>query len=609
MSQVCSVAVSWLRQRRQTPAMQFAVRFAAVVVVGLLAIALRLPALGESLWVDELHTAWVVAGSWEQVPPRAAIGNQTPWYFYGLWFWAQCFGSSEWALRFPSVLCTAALAGLAVPWVARCSGRVSVGVVVGLLLAVERNAIFYGTEARCYGAVMLAVGLVAVCLVELRGDFPSCRGRGAGHRQRPPWWAAGGLLLSTMAAVMLHVTALLAVAGLVALSLLQELASMVSGRREVRQKLATCATNPALAARPSSLQVFLLIGGSASLGVLLALAMNWDLITDVWGRREQWNAFGRASRLAELWQIWPWGWLVLVPMIGWQISSIRWQLSVTPWKISASSWKISSKCCSWGVVLLLAVIGVTGGAWCVSYAGLAAVWHRRFLVGLLPPLCFASGYFWDRWRSGLASRGGRLVWVGQLVFCAAPLGLLATQGSIGKWAAGERRLVQRGEAWRELGTYLQTHRRGGDRLMLAAELLESNWIHDGWPPAVPRQLAETYVAYPFHGSYAASFATDKETIILGPLDRTLTRQQLGEQLAAWSAAKSTAAAGGAVWLVARRPRSKMLAYLSELLPRPTGEGPAGDSLRGMQLSIEYEVLAFHRLSLVRFSLPERYNEK
>ncbi|XZE54382.1 hypothetical protein SH139x_000343 [Planctomycetaceae bacterium SH139] len=605
MSQVHSVATPWLRQRSQTPAMQFAVCFSAAVFVGLLAIALRLPALGESLWVDELHTAWVVAGSWEQVPPRAAIGNQTPWYFYGLWLWAQCFGSSEWALRFPSVLCTAVLAGWAVPWVARWSGRVSVGVVVGLLLAVERNAIFYGTEARCYGAVMLAVGLVAVCLVELRGGFPGCRGRGAGHCERPSWWAAGGLLLSTMAAVMLHVTALLAVAGLVALSLLLELVSMICGRREARQKLAAGANNPALAARPASRQLFLLIGGSASLGVLLALAMNWDLITDVWGRREQWNAFGRASRLAELWQIWPWGWLVLVPMIGWQISSIRWQLSVTPWKIS-------SKCCSWGgvswgVVLLLAVIGVTGVAWCVSYVGLAAVWHRRFLVGLLPPLCCASGYFWDRWRGGLASRGGWFVWIGQLVFCAVPLGLLATQGSIGKWAAGERRLVQRGEAWRELGTYLQTHRRGGDRLMLAAELLESNWIHDGWPPAVPRSLAETYVAYPFHGSYAASFATDEETIILGPLNRTLTQQQLGEQLAAWSAVSDQRqSAAGTVWLVTRRPRSKMRAYLSELLPRPTGELPAGDSLLGTtQLGIEYEVLAFHRLSLVRFSLPER----
>ncbi len=587
MSRVRSMVRAWLREPSQTPAMRFAVRFAvrfaAAVGVALLAMGLRLPALGESLWVDELHTAWVVAAGWEQVPQRAAIGNQTPWYFYTLWLWVQYFGSSEWALRFPSVLCTSLLAGLAVPWGARWSGRTSVGVVVGLLLAVERNAIFYGTEARCYGAVMLAVGLVAVCLVELRGDFHESRGRRAGHSRRLSWWAAAGLLLSTMAAVMLHVTALLAVVGMVALSLLFELTSMVYGRAEDRPPW----------------RAMLLLAGAASFGVLLALALNWDLLTAVWGRREQWNAFGRASRLAELWQIWPWAWLVLVPLIGWQISSIRWRFSVTPWKMSGSRWKISFRSFSaaglnWGAFLLISVLGVTIAAWCVSYVGLAAVWHRRFLVGLLPPLCFAAGYFWARWQSCLVSRGGRLVWIGQLVLCAAPLGLLATQGSISKWAAGERRLVQRGEAWRELGAYLQTHRQPGERLMLAAELLESNWIHDGWPPAIPRQLAEAYVGYPLHGLYASSFAADEETILLGPLDRTLTQRQLSEQVEGWQSG------GEAAWLVARRPRSKMLVYLQGLLGQRAEDSIAGDSV-----DIEYEVLAFHRLSLVRFSLPER----
>jgi hypothetical protein len=36
----------------------------------------------ESLWIDELHTAWVVDGEWSEVQNRAAIGNQSPLFFY-----------------------------------------------------------------------------------------------------------------------------------------------------------------------------------------------------------------------------------------------------------------------------------------------------------------------------------------------------------------------------------------------------------------------------------------------------------------------------------------------------------------------------------------------
>ena len=58
----------------------------------------------ESLWLDELHSGWTVAGTWSDVSDRAAVGNQTPCYFWFLWIWTRVFGHSELALRLPSLL-------------------------------------------------------------------------------------------------------------------------------------------------------------------------------------------------------------------------------------------------------------------------------------------------------------------------------------------------------------------------------------------------------------------------------------------------------------------------------------------------------------------------
>ena len=77
-------------------------------VVGL-AFWLRIVQVGESLWLDELHTAWVVADGTQQLVPRAAIGNQSPVYFALVWPFTKLAGMSEFWLRLPSVLAGVAL--------------------------------------------------------------------------------------------------------------------------------------------------------------------------------------------------------------------------------------------------------------------------------------------------------------------------------------------------------------------------------------------------------------------------------------------------------------------------------------------------------------------
>ena len=49
-----------------------------LVLITVLGAYLRGRCAGESLWVDELHTAWVVADGWQEVAPRARIGNHSP---------------------------------------------------------------------------------------------------------------------------------------------------------------------------------------------------------------------------------------------------------------------------------------------------------------------------------------------------------------------------------------------------------------------------------------------------------------------------------------------------------------------------------------------------
>src|SRR4051794_14964681 len=74
------------------------------VGIGVVALALRIPPLGDSLWLDELHTAWCAIGPLDEVASRAALGNQSPVFFGLEWLLVGVVGESEVALRLPSLL-------------------------------------------------------------------------------------------------------------------------------------------------------------------------------------------------------------------------------------------------------------------------------------------------------------------------------------------------------------------------------------------------------------------------------------------------------------------------------------------------------------------------
>src|SRR5438093_12902502 len=76
----------------------------SAIGISLVAAALRIPPLGESLWLDELHTAWCAVGPLDEVVRRAAIGNQGPLFFWLEWLALGILGPSELSLRLTSLV-------------------------------------------------------------------------------------------------------------------------------------------------------------------------------------------------------------------------------------------------------------------------------------------------------------------------------------------------------------------------------------------------------------------------------------------------------------------------------------------------------------------------
>src|SRR4051812_38177258 len=135
---------------------------------------LRLWQINDSLWVDELHTSWCVQGGLNQVAQRAALGNQSPLYFYVVWGVTRLLGESEFTLRLPSLLAGIALPGLMYLLVRRLGPgerMVWPAVLAAFLVSVDHASLFFAAEARPYALVQLlaAVSLLLSIQVGSRG--------------------------------------------------------------------------------------------------------------------------------------------------------------------------------------------------------------------------------------------------------------------------------------------------------------------------------------------------------------------------------------------------------------------------------------------------------
>lgn len=130
--------------------------------------------VGESLWLDELHTSWCVHGDWSDVSRRALIGNQSPLYFYVVKLVVSVLGESEIALRLVSLLSGIALVPLTSLLAARLFSRSTsaaptAAIIAAMMVGVSHLPIFYASEARPYALLQLVMVvhlLIAMAMIE-----------------------------------------------------------------------------------------------------------------------------------------------------------------------------------------------------------------------------------------------------------------------------------------------------------------------------------------------------------------------------------------------------------------------------------------------------------
>jgi 4-amino-4-deoxy-L-arabinose transferase-like glycosyltransferase len=172
----------------------------ALALIALLALAVRIPVLSESLYGDELFTYDDVVGrgfgSMLDVVREAE--DNPPLFFAVAWLFAKLGDPTVW-LRIPSLVASVATVPLVYAVGARTVGRAG-GLIGALLFALSPFAIFYASEARAYGLMALLTVLAVYALLR------------AVDGGAPRWWgltaaAAAGALYS-------HYTALWAVAAL-----------------------------------------------------------------------------------------------------------------------------------------------------------------------------------------------------------------------------------------------------------------------------------------------------------------------------------------------------------------------------------------------------------
>jgi len=146
---------------------------AGLLLVGFFLRVFQLP--DQSLWYDE-GVSWYLTGmSLPDLTVWTANDIQPPLYYYLLWFWVRLAGTSEYALRFPSV-CFGMLI-LPLFWLVgrRWLGRPA-GWLALLLAVVSPLYVYYAQETRMYTLLTflgLLGGYLLLRLVETGGRRPS----------------------------------------------------------------------------------------------------------------------------------------------------------------------------------------------------------------------------------------------------------------------------------------------------------------------------------------------------------------------------------------------------------------------------------------------------
>jgi hypothetical protein len=500
-------------------------------VVGLL---VRVWQMNESLWLDELHTAWVVGGRFDEIAQRASIGNQSALYFLLPWSTFSVGGASEWALRLPSFIGGMMLI-ICIGWlVLNWSGSLVGAITAAMLVALDRNCIFYAQEARPYAWVQL----VAVLLIWAywKATWTPTRG-----------WQ----LVATTVGISLfwlHYTAALIVATVAGWAILDRLAaptpsevtasnsSTASSAVGYRLQVigAFCVVFGCLPALPSvmasgshrqdwaqfvdrapitaalrwfSLDTYLVVPGSILLVACLATKPLRSWFTNTVERRSESFPAPRFSRIGEP-----------CNQIG--------RIHEPPWVLLV--------CCLIVPVML---------AWLLTYLDVARLFFPRYLIASAAAPIVLAGLFIAR----LPNKWWRFAVAATVVLLSVGQG-----GLVGQAMRDGRLLADRNQNWRGAVQWLRT-RPASDRLPIFVRTgyLEADRLRQLHTP-----LLKSYCLSPVTSLYDLS-ETDHELI---PLPTTQAGQLADEQI------EVVTSAGGA-WLIINGSRESRAQVRQQFLAR------------------------------------------
>ncbi len=451
---------------------------AAAIIVFAIAAALRMPSCYESFWLDELHSAWTVWGELSDVAPRAEAGHQTPLYFVGLWYWKQIAGDSELALRMSSVIATSLACVVLTIGVARWTRSLTAGVTSGLVLALESNSIFFGTELRPYAFVIFFASIVQVCFL--------CLMDSKSRFEQPFLWAV--LIIAVLSAGLTQPTAI-GVLMLFPIVLLGHWS--IHDRRELT--------------RIGMLDALLLLSTATT-----AFAIWRTTLGESWQQRSQWAAFGSATNLRQIANAWDWLWLLIVPLGIAGIAAMVSRRCEVP--------SFQGKLCRRVLALALMATGATCLYWLVSWLEWAPIWHRRYFIAVLPVFATVCGVavgavqqVGDVRQSEPTKGQATTLAVGIAGLLLLGLGLRqATLQALPKYPVA---LAVRGEEWREAIRWVNETAGTGEPVFLDPGLIEQTSLFSlesrpssatGSRVAVFRPLTPAmteYLLFPVSGPY------------------------------------------------------------------------------------------------------------
>jgi 4-amino-4-deoxy-L-arabinose transferase-like glycosyltransferase len=122
-------------------------------------------AIRSPLWVDETYSYWQISAGFSGILARQIISF--PAYSYILWFSTKFIGTSEIALRIPSILAVLGAAYL-LYLAARELFESDIAFIAAIVFCIHRIVVFEAIDARPYAFAILAVNAAILVMLRLR---------------------------------------------------------------------------------------------------------------------------------------------------------------------------------------------------------------------------------------------------------------------------------------------------------------------------------------------------------------------------------------------------------------------------------------------------------